>query len=92
MSDIRELNTIRQDFDALDKKILELFSLRFKLVEEVIEYKKVNDLPIFQPDREKEMYNKVATLAEEFDVSEEFIRHLLDFTIAESKVFQARMK
>ncbi|MDR0946930.1 MAG: chorismate mutase [Ruminococcus sp.] len=53
------LDLIRKDIDQVDTQILELFASRMNLSIQVAEYKKANNLPIFQPHREKSIIERV---------------------------------
>ena len=50
-----ELNALRDQIDAVDKKILDLLAQRLSLVEQVGEVKSTHGLPIYAPDREAAM-------------------------------------
>jgi shikimate kinase len=50
---MRELKEIRNDLNQCDLQILELLMNRLSCIEEIIEYKKANGLPIFQPEQEE---------------------------------------
>jgi chorismate mutase/prephenate dehydratase len=53
------LDLIRKDIDRVDTQILELFASRMNLSMQVAEYKKQHNLPIFQPEREKSIIERV---------------------------------
>ncbi|MBN3490831.1 chorismate mutase [Acholeplasma equirhinis] len=48
-----KLETLRLAIDQTDKELVRLLEERFKLVREIGHYKKENNLPIFDPEREK---------------------------------------
>lgn len=50
-----DLKEARKKIDETDSKIIELVVKRFNLVKEVAEYKKANNLPIRDLNREKEV-------------------------------------
>lgn len=52
---MRNLSELRMEIDALDKNLVEILEKRFKVVKEVGDYKKQNNLPIFDEQREKEV-------------------------------------
>lgn len=58
------LNEIRIQIDKIDREILELFQKRMNLCRDVAIYKKENNLPIFQEEREVQILNKMESLAE----------------------------
>ena len=57
------LNEIRTQIDTMDREILELFQKRMDLCKEVAAYKKENNLPIFQEEREVQILNKMENIA-----------------------------
>ena len=55
---MEDLDDYRKSIDELDKKITELFEKRMDVVIKVGEYKKKNNLPIFDESREKQVIEK----------------------------------
>ena len=58
-----DLNELRTEINTIDDDILQLFLRRMELAGQVAEYKRANDLPIYQPQREREILKKVADQA-----------------------------
>lgn len=56
-----DLNDIRKEIDAIDDRLVRLFTQRMALSAQVAAYKKEHQLPIFVPAREQE---KLADVAE----------------------------
>lgn len=56
---MRNLDEIRKDIDKVDKEILRLLIERLGYSEEVANYKKLNDLPILNAKREKEILDNI---------------------------------
>ena len=56
---MKDLTEIRKEIDEIDRKLLELFEYRMKLSLNVAEYKKKEDLPVYDPEREKEKLKKL---------------------------------
>lgn len=54
-----DLNELRNEIDKLDKEILNAFATRMDICKRVALYKKENNLPIFQGNRENEVLNKI---------------------------------
>ena len=46
-----DLDKIRQNLDRLDEQIISLLAERKELIEQVINFKKTNDIPSLQPKR-----------------------------------------
>ena len=58
-----ELNELRSEINQIDDEILNLFLRRMEVAGQVADYKKNHDLPIYQPQREREILKKVADQA-----------------------------
>ena len=56
---MRDLNEIRQEINEIDEKLTELFRRRMDCARDVAEYKKANDLPILNTEREREVLDRV---------------------------------
>lgn len=82
------LNNLRNEIDEIDKSILELFQRRMDLCIQVAEYKKNNNLPIFQSGREQEILDRVKEEAPEDlkDASASLIATIMEI----SKILQQR--
>lgn len=55
---MNELEKARLEIEETDKKLVILFEKRFMAVKKVVEYKKKNNLPIFDEEREKYLLDK----------------------------------
>ena len=55
--DIREL---RNEIDRVDSELLPLFLKRMEISGKIAEYKKANDLPVYNEAREKEILSEIA--------------------------------
>lgn len=53
-----DLNELRKEIDCVDKKILEAFEKRMDIVKAVGLYKKENNIPILNKDREESVICK----------------------------------
>ena len=58
----RSLDPLRKQIDALDARIVELLNDRAKVVVEIGNIKKQNNSPIYAPDREKAVFQKLRSL------------------------------
>ncbi len=61
---MRDLNESRKIINDIDKEIIKLFEKRMDIVLDIALYKKNNDLPIFHPEREKEVISRNINLIE----------------------------
>ena len=68
-----ELQKIREKLDKIDRSINYLIFLRTSAAVLVGETKKEQDLPIFQPKREKEIYQRQKVFAEERGINEQLL-------------------
>lgn len=57
-----DLSQLRQRIDQLDHEIARLLTERMEISGKVAAYKKANNLPIYHPEREKQVIEKVCTL------------------------------
>jgi len=57
--EIVEIEEIRSEIEKIDIKLLELFRDRFKKAESIAIYKKINNLPIYDQNREKLLLKKL---------------------------------
>ena len=58
-----DLNELRNEINQIDDEILRLFLRRMEVAGQVADYKRENNLPIYQPQREREILKKVADQA-----------------------------
>ena len=58
-----ELNELRNEINQIDEELLNLFLRRMDVAEQVADYKRANNLPIYQPQREREILKKVSDQA-----------------------------
>lgn len=58
-----DLTELRSEIDKIDAGLVELFTKRMDIAAQVAEYKKVNNMPIYVPAREREVLQSVAEMA-----------------------------
>jgi chorismate mutase len=58
-----ELEALRREIDDIDERILELVSARVRIVLRVGELKRRVGLPVYDPDRERAMLDRLAQRA-----------------------------
>ena len=81
-----DITNIRNKIDEIDARIVNLFTDRLKIVEQVAEYKKANNLPVLDAERERQLLNKVSDMAgEDFDA---YARVLFSTIMDLSKSYQ----
>ena len=63
---MRDLTEIRKDINDIDEQLVRLFKARMDCAKEVGEYKKENNIPVFNEKREREVLDKVAVKGGEY--------------------------
>jgi len=58
------LNELRKEIDEIDGELLTLLNRRMQVVRKVGEYKNSSNAPIYRPEREKEIINRLTKLSE----------------------------
>ena len=71
-----DLSELRKEIDRLDRELICILAQRMKLIPEVAKYKKENNLPRYQPGREKEMIKFRRELASKLDVNPDLVEVL----------------
>ncbi|MDL2215873.1 chorismate mutase [Ruminococcaceae bacterium OttesenSCG-928-N02] len=62
---LRDLDTLRKEIDEVDTALVALLNRRMGISKEVALYKKANGLPVYQPQREAALLEKVGAAAQE---------------------------
>jgi chorismate mutase len=78
------LEDIRSKIDRVDQEILEALSARMKYVEEIGEYKKENNVTVFQAERWIDIFRSRPELAKKLGLSKSFIENLFKMVHDES--------
>ena len=85
-----DLTKIRDEIDATDKQIVELFEQRMKLCEEVADFKIANGKEVLDVTREKQKIEKVTSLASN-EFNEKCVEELFKQLMAMSRKKQYQM-
>lgn len=90
---MEDLEKLRDKIDSIDEKIVMLFEERMNTVLKVAEYKKQNNIPILNQNREKQVIekNKKYLKCVEFeDYLKEFLKNLMDISkkIQQNNIFE----
>lgn len=86
---MEDLKKLRDDIDSIDEELITLFQKRMETVLKVAEYKKKNNIPILNANREDEVINKNSKLIYNEDFKkpvEEFLKDVMKI----SKDLQAK--
>ena len=90
------LQTFRKQIDTLDMQVIRLLGKRMEVVTEIGSYKAVHKIPVMQSKRFEEILQKNISLGQEVQLSEAFIRALMNAihneSLAKEKVLQKNSK
>ena len=79
-----KLEELRNKIDSVDHDLIETLSIRMKLIEEIGEYKKENNVTIFQLERWNEIIKTRPEWAKDLDLDKEFVADIYKTIHAES--------
>ena len=72
-----KLDKIREILNSYDEAIKRLITLRMSIIPLVAYTKMENNLPLFQPKREEEIYKKIEEFSNENGVDKELLKNIL---------------
>ncbi len=88
---VREMNqttenlaTLRKQIDEIDVNLIELLAKRMRISREIGQYKKEHDMPVLQAVRYDEIISKRVAQAAAMEMSEEFMKTILEAIHTES--------
>ena len=84
-----ELSELRAQIDEIDESIVALVGQRFALVKQIGERKRADNVQVLDAQRETELFLRLNTLAQRYQVPVEVVMHVYDFLMTESKQQQA---
>jgi chorismate mutase len=79
-----ELEALRRRIDDLDRRILELVAERVKVVLAVGQFKRDNNIAVYDPDRERKMLERLCGQAPE-PLDADTVRRIFERLIDESR-------
>ena len=82
------LAELREQIDAVDRELLPLFIARMKLSADVAEYKRQNNMPVYDAVREAAILDRVGESAGEFGP---YARRLYEALMRESRAYQEEL-
>jgi len=88
MNDEDKIKQIRRHIDRIDTVIITALAERMSLMPDVAEYKKNNDVPIFDEEREVEIMKNLKKIAAEQGLDEGFTEEVFLSLFNESKRIQ----
>jgi monofunctional chorismate mutase len=78
------MDKFREEIDNCDRQLVAILKKRFSIVKKIGEYKKANNIPIVDNEREKKVYEKVRSLADKNldpDVIEKIYRIIISSAV-----------
>lgn len=75
-----ELDILRQEINEITQEMMILFERRLDVSKLIAKYKKENDLPIFQPEREKEIIERYLKNVKYKEVGKDFLISLMEIS------------
>ncbi len=78
------LQEARDRIDEIDRRLVELLAERYAVVDDICEMKEQDGSSVKDPDREAELLDHVAAIAEENGVSPELVRRLYEEILSHS--------
>ncbi len=82
-----DLAKLRKEIDLIDKDLIRLFEKRMNIVLKVAEYKRKNNIPILNKEREQDVINKNISHVENQDFKEP-LGKILNYMMKVSKEIQ----
>jgi chorismate mutase/prephenate dehydrogenase len=83
-----ELSALRDEIDAIDRKVVELLSLRKAQVDHVVELKKAHNLQVYHPAREEDLISARRRQATDAGLSPDYIEELYRTIMRRSRMEQ----
>lgn len=85
---MKDLNEIRKKINSIDEQLVKLFVQRMDCAKAVAEYKKENNIPILNRERENEVLDRVATQSGEYGL---YTRELFEDIMSMSRSLQQEL-
>lgn len=86
-----QLERLRRMVDSIDEELLEVIAKRMRLIEKIGNYKRENNITIFQPQRLSEIRETRNDFGQKLHLEEDFIRKILKDLHDESIRFQTEI-
>jgi len=81
---VPELEELRKSIDDLDGRILDLVAERVRIVLQVGQYKRRNNIAVYDPERERAVLDRLCSRAQH-PLDEETVRRIFERLIDESR-------
>jgi chorismate mutase len=81
---VHEIDDLRRAIDEIDRQILDLLAQRVRVVLAVGDYKRRNGVPVYDPERERSLLARLASLAPE-PLDGDTVKRIFERLIDESR-------
>lgn len=81
---MKDLDTLRQDIDAIDDRIVELISRRFTITQTIGHLKAQDSLPVVDKSREKQILSRLVEKSESLSLNPDLIRSIFRSILSEA--------
>jgi chorismate mutase len=85
----QELDALRRAIDEIDQQLLELIAARVRVVLAVGDYKRRNDLAVYDPERERSLLERLCSDAPP-PLDSETVRRIFERLVDESRRIEQR--
>ncbi|MBQ1977422.1 MAG: chorismate mutase, partial [Ruminococcus sp.] len=83
------IQNYREELDKIDAQLVELFNKRMDVIKDVAEYKRQNNAPLYDGERERQLISRAAQLSNED--TELYTRVLFSTLTNVSRAYQSRV-
>jgi chorismate mutase len=84
------MEEMRKEINYCDEQIIKFLIKRFNIVKKIGDFKKKNNLPIVDKDREKIVYDRVKMLANG-EIPDDFIENIYNLIIASAVKIESKL-
>ena len=82
-----ELHSLRLEIDEIDRQLLALLARRMRLVLQVGDYKREHEIPVYDPERERAILDRLAQIAPS-PLTAESVKRVFERLIDESRYLE----
>ncbi len=91
VNNIAEIELLREQIDSVDNQMLELLAKRMDIIEKIGNYKKKNDIAVFQLRRWEKIISSRKKFGKDLGLDKEFIKKILQLIHKESIMRQNKL-
>ncbi|MFH1682546.1 MAG: chorismate mutase [Candidatus Woesearchaeota archaeon] len=83
-----KIANIRKQIDRTDMVLITALAERMSLMPDIAEYKKENNIPVFQEKREQDIMKKLKKVSKDYNLNESFVEEIFLSIFNEAKRIQ----